>query len=94
MSYKTHVFICTNSPDKKGKCGHEGSEDLRRNLKDRCKDAFGKDAVRVNSAGCLGQCERGIAAVIYPEGRWLLDLKKNDEDAIFEEIRKCVERKT
>ncbi len=90
MSYKTHVFICTNSPDKKGKCGFEGSEELRRSLKERCQEKFGKDAVRVNSAGCLGHCEHGIAAVIYPEGKWLLDLTKKDEDAIFDEIKKSV----
>ena len=93
MSYKTHGFICTNSPDKNGKCGSKDCEELRRNLKDRCKEKFGKDAVRVNSSGCLGYCEHGIAAVIYPEGKWLLDQTKKDEDSIFEEIRKSVAAK-
>lgn len=85
--YKTHLFICTNAPDKKGKCGHKDSDNLRKELKERSKDEFGK-AVRVNSAGCLGFCERGIAAVIYPEGKWMLDVTKKDADLIFEEIKR------
>jgi (2Fe-2S) ferredoxin len=85
--YKTHVFVCTNSPDKLGKCGSKGSESLRKGLKDQCRDEFGK-SVRVNSAGCLGFCEHGIAAVIYPAGEWLLDLKDTDAAEVMEKIRK------
>ena len=25
---------------------------------------------RVNSAGCLDACDRGVAVVVYPEGVW------------------------
>lgn len=89
--YKTHLFICTNSPDKPGKCGHKNSEALRREVKDACKQ-FGKD-VRVNSSGCLGPCERGINAVIYPEGKWLQDLTDKDADVIVEAIRQSLESK-
>jgi (2Fe-2S) ferredoxin len=91
-SYKTHLFICTNAPDKPGKCGHKGSEELRKELKDRCRNEFGK-SVRVNSSGCLGMCERGIAAVIYPEGKWLLDLQKTDSDAVFQAVKETHQKK-
>lgn len=84
--YKTHLFICTNSPDKEGKCGHKGSENLRKELKDSCRKEFGKE-VRVNSSGCLGYCEHGIAAVIYPDGEWLLDLKEKDAQFVLEKVR-------
>ena len=84
--YKTHLFICTNSPDKEGKCGSTGSENMRRDLKEQCKNEFGKE-VRVNASGCLGYCEHGIAAVIYPEGDWMLDLKATDGAKILEKIR-------
>lgn len=35
----------------------------------RLKELEVKD-VRVNKAGCLDQCEKGPAIVIYPEGAW------------------------
>lgn len=87
IGYRTHLFVCTNSPDKESKCGGKGSEHLRKELKDLCKKEFGKE-VRVNSSGCLGHCEHGICAVIYPAGEWLLDLKKKDTDFVMEKIRK------
>ena len=85
--YKTHLFVCTNSHDKEGKCGSKGSENLRKFLKESCKQEFGKD-VRVNSSGCLGYCEHGIAAVVYPQGEWLLDLKEKDHDLVLEAVRR------
>ena len=85
--YKTHLFICTNSPDKDGKCGSKGAENLRKSLKESCREEFGKD-VRVNSSGCLGHCEQGIAAVIYPQGDWLLELKEKDQDLLLEAVRR------
>ncbi len=85
--YQTHVFVCTNGPDRKGKCAARGSEALRKELKAQCKEEFGK-SVRVNTSGCLGFCENGIAAVIYPAGEWLLNLKEKDADDVMKIIRK------
>lgn len=87
MSYKAHLFICTNSPDRIGKCGSKNSEQLRQELKDRCKKEIGGDQIRINSAGCLGQCERGIAAVLYPSGQWFLDKTSTDGDEIFQVLK-------
>jgi predicted metal-binding protein len=75
---KCHLFICTNSPNKPNKCGSKNAELLRQKIKDTCKEKYSADVaseIRINSAGCLGQCERGIAAVMYPEGQWFYDLK-------------------
>ena len=78
--YEAHLFVCTNgqgeNPDpdaKKPRCGWKNSETLRRQVKEMCLQKYGK-TVRVNSAGCLGQCEHGIAAVLYPAGKWELNL--------------------
>ena len=70
--------MCTNSPNKNNKCGSKNAEPLRQKIKDLCKEKYSADLaseIRVNSAGCLGQCERGIAAVMYPAGQWFYDLK-------------------
>jgi predicted metal-binding protein len=84
--YKTHLFICTASPEKPGKCGHKNSEALRRELKEVCKHEFGKD-VRINASGCLGHCERGINAVIYPSGKWFHELTDKDGAQLLEAVR-------
>ncbi len=90
MSYKAHLFICTN--EKAGKCGDKGGDQLRKQLKDRCKDAFGKD-VRVTASGCLGECKHTVTAVLYPEGKWFYELKKKDNDVLFEAIEKSLDQK-
>jgi (2Fe-2S) ferredoxin len=89
---KAHLFICTNSPDKVGRCGNKNSEQMRRSLKERCQaEAWGKN-VRINSSGCLGQCEQGIAAVIYPQETWFLNLKDSDENFLFQAVKEAVEK--
>lgn len=83
---KSHLFICTNSPQIEGRCGHKNAEALRRELKERCKNApWGRD-IRINSSGCLGHCEKGIAAVMYPQTEWFFDLTDKDGDKLFEAI--------
>lgn len=89
MSFKAHLFICTNAPDKEGKCGSKGSEEMRRRLKEQCRTLYGKD-VRVNASGCLGFCERGIAAVIYPQNHWLLDLTSQNDAELLDAVKKAL----
>ena len=83
---KLHLFICTNKPDSKGKCGSKNSERLRHEVKELCRDKFGKE-IRVNSAGCLGLCELGINAVLYPEGRWFHNLTDQDGKSLFKAVK-------
>jgi (2Fe-2S) ferredoxin len=82
--YTRHVFVCTNRrPDghAKGCCATKGSEELRLNLK-RAADAAGVKGVRINAAGCLDACERGISIVVYPEGVWYGRVKPEDIDEL------------
>jgi (2Fe-2S) ferredoxin len=58
---------------------------MRRRLKDTCFKKYGKD-VRINASGCLGYCERGIAAVVYPSGQWLLDLTNQDDQKLLDAV--------
>lgn len=86
---KAHLFVCTsctyNRPD-----GSESSPDeayrMRKNLKTRARELYSKKEVRVSASTCLGECERGIAAVIYPKGEWCLGLKPADEDKLFTKL--------
>lgn len=92
MSYKKHLFICTagHDPNSQGnpkKCGGKGSDKLRAELKETCKNLYGKD-VRVNSAGCLGYCEKGITAVIYPQNEWFYELTDQDSSKLLDALEK------
>jgi (2Fe-2S) ferredoxin len=95
MTYKAHVFICTNErvakPGEKARecCSAKGAEGLRKELKDWAKIEYG-NAVRINSSGCLDQCEKGIACVIYPQEVWMTDVEAEDSDKIKSIIKKLV----
>ena len=83
--YAKHVFVCTNdraAGHPRGCCSGNGSVALRESLKARCK-AEGLDAtVRINSSGCLDQCEHGPTIVVYPEAVWYGFVQLGDVDEI------------
>ena len=43
--------------------------------------------VRVQKAGCLGQCERGISCVVYPEGVWYTLTGEENIPELLEHLR-------
>ena len=91
--FKTHLFICTNQAHNPEKCGGKNSETLRKNLKELCsQQEWGKE-VRINAAGCLGNCELGIAAIQYPEKKWFVNLKEGPEavDDLFNAVKSTME---
>lgn len=90
LRLKVHLFVCTNDrgPDgKRPSCAHKGAADLRDTVKKLCK-ARGLSNVRINSAGCLDQCERGITAVAYPQGQWFLDLHEGSAEQLAGEVER------
>jgi predicted metal-binding protein len=80
--YDAHLFVCTNTKDGKPSCGPKGGMELRDKLKASCKKEPWSKRVRVNGAGCLGRCEEGITAVLYPKGKWFTHLTKEDEEQL------------
>ncbi len=88
---KAHVFICTNKKEKGESCGAKNSPILFSNVKFHCKnnpDLY--QNVRINQSGCLGRCQEGIVAVIYPQTKWIEHLKENDKDLLIEELSKVL----
>jgi predicted metal-binding protein len=93
MKLKAHLFVCTHTRgDGTESCGAKGSTQLRDQVKACGKDPSRgwKGKVRVNASGCLGQCEKGIVAVLYPEGKWMTDLKPDDSDQLSQAIDFCL----
>ena len=96
--YEKHIFVCENRRERTnplGCCASKGSEELTSLLKARCKEFSLSKKVRINKAGCLGQCSRGPVMVVYPEGVWYENVKEEDIEEIFSQHiinNKIVER--
>lgn len=63
--YERHVFVCEGKH-----CARADSDAVHAALKKGIARAGLKGRVRINRAGCLGQCGHGPMAVVYPEGVW------------------------
>ena len=49
--------------------------------------AEGIQNIRVQKAGCLGQCEQGISCVVYPEGVWYTLTGEENIPELLEHLR-------
>lgn len=86
---KAHLFVCTSCTYKKTDQTDslpEAAATLRKNLKNKAIEAHGRGVVRVSSVGCLGECEHGIATVLYPTGEWNLGVRPEDEAKLLSKI--------
>jgi len=85
--FERHVFVCINQRDSthpRGCCATKGGEAVANALKKKLYDRGYKRIVRANKAGCLDQCARGVAMVVYPEGVWYGGVTEADIDEIIE----------
>ncbi len=84
--YDFHFFICQNQrPDNhpRGSCLIKGSDKLLNYMKARVKELKIPN-IRINKAGCLDQCEKGPAMIVYPEGIWYRATSIEDIEAIIQ----------
>lgn len=82
MELKAHLFVCTHLRQTGESCAAKGSVILRDALKKSCK----RPGLRVNASGCLGHCEEGIAAVLYPMGKWFTHLNQQSTEVLSQAI--------
>ena len=64
--YERHAFVCVFGKT----CMKQGAEESFDVMKEAVKEAGLKSRVRVNRAGCMGQCGHGPMVVVYPENVW------------------------
>jgi (2Fe-2S) ferredoxin len=86
-AFEKHVFICTNTRDPghaRGCCSAKNSAAIRERLKELVKQRGLAKSIRVNTAGCLDQCEHGVTVVVYPEAVWYGFVKMEDVQEILE----------
>lgn len=80
--YELHAFVCVSD----SACTLDGpAVEIRAFLKQKLRDAGMKHQVRINQAGCLGQCGHGPMMVVYPEGVWYCHLTLDDAARIWDE---------
>lgn len=71
-----HIFICTKCQCTSDMENPNHATELRMELKNLCSKEIPGQSIRVNAAGCLGVCDEGIHAVIYPQQKWFKKLSK------------------
>jgi (2Fe-2S) ferredoxin len=87
-----HVFVCTH--DRGGKeesCADKESSFIRKSLKQGVADRGWKKRVRVSQCGCVGQCEKGPMAIIYPQNIWFSDVSPDDVGLILAEVKQILD---
>ncbi len=86
-AYEKHVFVCTNiraEGHPRGCCSAKDAGAIRERLKELVEKRGLKKRIRVNTAGCLDQCEHGVTIVVYPEAVWYGFVKAGDVEEILE----------
>ena len=88
--YKSHLFICSSCKYQEEGATVEGiGNQLKKDIKKKVKELMPNDkSIRVSTSGCMGKCKSGVAAVIYPESKWFLDLRPEDEHRVIDELIK------
>ena len=76
-----HAFVCASGDS----CAQDGGAELHARLKGLLKESGRKETLRVNKAGCLGQCGHGPNLVVYPEGVWYSHVDPGQAQRIWDE---------
>src|SRR5689334_20751676 len=72
--FRKHVFVCTSGKT----CPTQGSEAVCIEMKNLVSSLGLKKEIRVNKAGCMGQCGSGPMVVVYPEAVWYSGVQASD----------------
>lgn len=86
-SFERHVFVCTNTRadgHPRGCCAAKDAGAIREGLKRAVAERGLAGKVRINTAGCLDQCEHGVTIVVYPEAVWYGFVRPDDVGEILE----------
>ncbi len=84
--YRYHMFFCTHQREEGACCARMGGQQMRDFAKGRIKELGlnGPGGVRINNAGCLGRCDEGPVAVVYPGETWYTYIDQEDVAEIIE----------
>lgn len=85
--YDKHLFICINQRHNARSCSQGDSLTLQEYAKKKLRTLGleNVEKIRVNKSGCLGRCEFGPVAVVYPDGVWYAYRTREDLCEILSE---------
>lgn len=85
MKFEKHVFVCVNEREAgKQCCNASGSVEVWSAFKEKIKERKLAGKIRINKAGCLDQCAKGVSVVVYPDGTYYGHVTVADVDEIIE----------
>lgn len=85
---KRHIFVCRRHRDPalgKPSCDVNGSGAILDALKAEIEARNLWDTIQLTASQCLGHCDYGPIAVVYPEGVWYQHLTVEDVPKLVEE---------
>lgn len=77
-----HILICTDESS----CAQFGAVEVRDALKEELRARGLRLRSRDGACSCMGLCLKGVNAVLWPEGKWLADLKLADVPRLVDYI--------
>lgn len=82
---KRHIFICNaKKPEGIPDCTEKSGQEILDAFKAEIYRLNKENEILVSGSSCLGVCEYGPTAVVYPEGFWYTKISKDDVSQIVE----------
>lgn len=84
--YSKHIFFCNNiRPHNQACCAQFNAKKAYQYAKDKCRaqGLLGPGKIAVSESRCLGRCESGPVAVVYPDSVWYQYIDEQDIDEII-----------
>lgn len=82
---KRHIFICNaKKPDGIPDCSEKSGQAILDAFKSEIYKLNKEDEVMVSGSSCLGICDHGPTAVVYPEGFWYTKITLEDIPEIIQ----------
>ncbi len=84
--YTRHIFFCNNiRKDGKACCAQLNAKVMYRYAKDKCSQEgiMGEGKIGVSESRCLGRCEYGPVAIVYPDNVWYQYIDEEDINDII-----------
>ena len=79
-TYRSHVLVCAGAS-----CISSGSQSVADRMEQTITECGLADEVRVIRTGCMGSCDLGPVAVVYPEGVFYMKLTPEDAALVVQE---------
>lgn len=84
VPYNKQIFVCTNNANgEKASCGDSKGEEVFRALREAAKARGLHPQIRVAQAKCLGQCNKGVNIMVYPDNVWHSGVGVDDVDKLI-----------